>query len=222
MQFQKLTMKPRAPQQRAVEAAMQKGEPAPIARKEFELQIPFYTASDVIEAVSQNDQAVLNFIARLINAEVTSGIKNQLSDEEIFPLTAEVDVANFDIDALKLETLANQPEVIKLADIEFTEEQTKKFISDFVSFMAARYASNPRAPTLLTNVAEILTSGFKAIAKDEGKIQKSSKYADEFFSHVPEDLLEEHQMMYLYIQGMRDRRLRSLAKAQEKTEIDLD
>ena len=222
MQFQKLTMKPRKPQERAVKTAKEKGEAIPLARAEFEVQIPYYTPSDVIEAVSQNDQSVLNYISRLINSEVLSGIKNQLSDDELFPVDLEVDVSNFDLEAVKLSAMANQPEAIKLSDIEFTEEQTKKFISDFVEVMAPRYAHNPRAATLLTNIAEILSSGFKAVAKDEGKINKTSSYADEFFSNVSEDLLEEHQTMWMFIQGMKDRRLKSIAKAQEKTEIDLD
>ena len=222
MQFQKLVMKPRKPQQRAIDAAKAEGAAIPIAKAEFELQIPFYSATDIIEAVSQNDQSVLNYLARLLNKEVTDGVKDQLSNEELFPADQEVDVANFDIEALKVENFANQPEVIKISDIEFTTEQVKKFISDFVQVMAPRYAHNSRAATLLTNIGEILSSGFKAVAKDESKINKTSAYADEFFSNVSEELLEEHQMMWMYIQGMKDRRLKSIAKSQEKTDIDLD
>ena len=216
------TMKPRKPQERVIEAAKKENQPVPIARKEFKLSIPQFEPSDIIDAVSNNDQLALSYIARLLSEQVKDNLKDQLANDEIFPVDQEVDVENFDKEVWTLNGLATQPVSVKISDIEFTDEEVKDFCKAFVDFMKPRYSNNPRAETLLSNIADIVSSGFKAIAKDADKIEKTMKYTLEFFQNVDGETLEKYGTMYEYAQGMYERRLKSIEKAKTKTDIDLE
>lgn len=180
MKVEILKIKPRAPQKRVIEQAQKEGNPVPIAREPFELQVPTYDASDVLTFVEQNNQKVLDFIARLLNQETVAAIRAQLADDEQFPVDQEVDVSNFDMEALALENLSTQITKSNALELEFTEEQFKEFSADFVKTMLQKYASVPKAEVKLLNMASILVNGFKDVRNEQEKMDKVKSTLDDF------------------------------------------
>lgn len=222
MKVEILKIKPRAPQKRVIEQAQKEGNPVPIAREPFELQVPTYDASDVLTFVEQNNQKVLDFIARLLNQETVAAIRAQLADDEQFPVDQEVDVSNFDMEALALENLSTQITKSNALELEFNEEQFKEFSADFVKTMLQKYAAVPKAEVKLLNMASILVNGFKDVRNEQEKMDKVKSTLDDFATIADDETLDKYSDMYEYFVAMYNKRSKALAKRNEKTDVFLD
>lgn len=222
MQVETLKIKPRAPQTRAVEKAQKEGNPVPIAREPFEIQIPSYSRADLVTFVENNDQKVLDWIARLINSEVVTAIRSQLADDEQFPVDQEVDVSNFDMEAIALDKLSEQTTKSNALELEFTDDQFSEFVHDFVGAMLPQYQSVPKAEVKLLNIANVLIGGFKDIRNEQDKMDKVKATLDKFATESSEEILEKYADMYEYFVAMYNKRSKALAKKNEKTDVFLD
>lgn len=222
MKVESLKIKPRAPQKRVIEQAQKEGNPIPIAREPFEIQVPVYDSSDIVTLVEQNNQKVLDFVARLLNAEVVSAIRAQLADDEQFPVDQEVDTSNFDLEAVTLNKLSEQISKTSALELEFTEEEFKEFVQDFVSFMVPQYPGNPKAEVVLLNVANALIRDFKEIRNEQEKMDQVKSILDKFATAASDSLLEKYGPMYEYFSAVYEKRTKALAKRNEKTDVFLD
>lgn len=222
MQVETLKIKPRAPQTRAIEKAQKEGNPVPIAREPFEIQIPSYSRADLVTFVENNDQKVLDWIARLVNNEVVSAIRSQLADDEQFPVDQEVDISNFDMEAIALDKLSEQTTKSNALELEFTDEQFSEFVHDFVASMLPQYQSVPKAEVKLLNIANVLIGGFKDIRNEQDKMDKVKSTLDKFATESSEEVLDKYADMYEYFAAMYQKRSKALAKKNEKTDVFLD
>lgn len=222
MQNEKITIKPRAPMKKVVEQATKEGNAIPIQRDPFELQVPRYEVSDIVSLVEQNNQKVLGFIANLLNAEVSANIRAQLADDEQFPVDQQVDISNFDLEALSLDKMSEQISRVGALEMEFTDEQFKEFTTDFVTTLLQKYAGVPKAEVKLLNTANVLTSGFKDVRNEQDKMDKVKSNLDAFMEQANEEILAKYADMYDYFVAMFDKRSKALAKRQEKTDVFLD
>lgn len=222
MQSTKITIKPRAPMKKVVDAAKKEGSAVPITRAPFELSVPVYDVSDIVSLAEKNDQKVLGFIAKLLNSEVSANIRAQLADDEQFPPDSEVDVSNFDLDALTLDKLSEQTSRAGATEMEFTEEQFKEFGADFVKTLLPKYASVPKAEVKLLNTANVLTSGFKDVRNEQEKMDKVKSNLDVFMQTATDEVVDKYSDMYEYFTAMYEKRSKALAKRQERTDVFLD
>lgn len=222
MQIETLKIKPRAPQQRAIEKAQKDGNPVPIAREPFELQIPSYDRSDIVTLVEQANHKVLDWLARLVNSEIITSLRSQLADDEQFPVDQEIDTTNFDMDAIAIDKLAEQTTKSNALELEFTDEQFQEFVQDFVATMLPQYQSVPKAEFKLLNIANVLVGGFKDIRNEQDKMDKVKATLDKFATESSDDILEKYSDMYEYFAAMYNKRSKALAKRNEKTDVFLD
>lgn len=222
MQLQTLKIKPRAPQQRAIAAAQKEGTAVPIAKAPFELQVPNYSVEDILSAAEQNNQKVLSYLAGLLNTEVTSAIRAQLSDDEQFPVDQEVDVSNFDMSALTLDKLCEVTVKTAALDIEFSEEQFADFVKDFTSTLLPVFAATRGAEVKILNTANILVNGFKDIRNEPSKMEKVKGTLDKFMEIASDAMLDKYSDMYDYFCAMQDKRMKAFNRRQEKTDVFLD
>lgn len=223
MELQTLKIKPRKPQQRIVDAAKKEGNPVPIDRQPFEIQVPNYQVQDIVLAVEQNNQKVLEFLSRLLNTEVLSAVRGQMNDDEQFPVDQEIDVSNFDLEALTLDKLSEVTTARSRAlEMEFTEDQFKEFVADFMQVLLPVYASVPRAENKLANTAQILVNGFKEIRNEPDKMERVKGTLDKFMETASDELVDKYSDMYEYFVAMQEKRLKAFNRRQEKTDVSLD
>lgn len=222
MQMQTLSIKPRKPQQRAIDAAIKEGSPVPIAKVPFSVQVPSYGVEDVLSAVETNNQKVLGFIARLINTEVYSTIRAQLNDDELFPNDQEVDTANFDMEALTLDKLSEATVKTTALDVEFSPEQFAEFVKDFTDTLLPQFSNVRGAEVKILNTANILINGFKDIRNEPEKMEKVKGTLDKFMEAATDDVIDKYSEMYDYFVAMQDKRMKAFNRRQEKTDVFLD
>lgn len=222
MQLQSLTIKPRAPQQRAIAAAQKEGTAVPIAKQPFELQVPNYTVEDILQAAESNNQKVLSFLSRLLNNEVNAAIKSQLNDDELFPVDQEVDISNFDLTALTLDKLSEVTVKTSALDIEFSEDQFAEFVKDFSAVLLPQFAAIKGAEVKILNTANILVNGFKDIRNEPEKMEKVKATLDKFMESATDTMLDKYSDMYDYFCAMQDKRMKAFNRRQEKTDVFLD
>lgn len=217
-----LKIKPRAPQKRVIDAAKAEGTAVPIARAAFELQVPSYGIDDILKATETNNQKVLSYLARLLNQEVVNTIRSQMNDDEQFPPDQEIDTANFDLDAVKLDALSETTTKSTALDLEFDDEQFKEFATTLVSTLLPKYSTVPRAEVKLLNTANVLIGGFKDVRNEPEKMEHVKSTLDVFMSVVDEATIEKYADMYEWFQAMFEKRMKAWNKRQEKTDVTLD
>lgn len=222
MQFQTLTIKPRAPQARAIATAQKEGNPVPIAKAPFEIKVPQFGTEDILRAVELNDQKVLGFLSRLLNNEVYTSVRAQLNDDELFPPDQEVDVSNFDLDSLTLVKLSEVTVKTSALDVEFTEEQFAQFVKDFSATLMPQFANVKGAEVKIHNIANILINGFKDIRNEPEKMEKVKGTLDKFMESASDSMVDEYTQMYEYFCALQDKRMKAYNKKQEKTDVFLD
>lgn len=222
MNLQSLTIKPRKPQQRAIDAATKEGTAIPIAKAPFSLQVPMYNVEDILSAAETNNQKVLNFIARLINTEVYDNIRSQLNDDELFPNDQEIDVANFDMESLTLDKLSEATVKTTALDVEFSAEQFAEFVKDFSTVLLPQFANVRGAEVKILNTANILINGFKDIRNEPEKMEKVKGTLDKFMEAAGDDGVDKYADMYEYFVAMQDKRMKAFNRRQEKTDVFLD
>lgn len=219
---QTLTIKPRKPLTRAIEAAKKEGTAVPIAKAPFNLQVPQYEVADILQAAETNNQKVLQFLARLLNTEVYNGVRAQLADDEQFPADQEVDITNFDMSSFSLDKLSEVTTKTSALDIEFTAEQFAEFTKDFTSVLLPQFATVRGAEVKILNTANILVNGFKDIRNEPEKMEKVKGTLDKFMEAANEDMLDKYADMYDYFCAMQDKRIKAFNRRQEKTDVFLD
>lgn len=217
-----LKINPRKPQDRVVEKARKEGNPIPIAQAPFEIQIPSYGVEDILSAVENNNQKVLQYIARLINAEVVSTVRSQLSDDEQFPVDQEIDTENFDLDALKLQAMAEVESKSTALQLEFDDEQFQQFSMDFIKVLLPVFDSIRDAEVKLMNTANALVNGYKAIRNEPEKMERVKTTLDRFMSEAPDEIAANYIDMYDWFGAMKEKRMNAWKKKQEKTDVFLD
>lgn len=222
MIYSELTIKPRAPQKRAIENAQREGQPIPIHKTPFTLKVPTYQVEDIITFVEQNNQKVLEFLASKLNEEIHNEVRNQLTDDELFPVDQEVDITAFDMDALDIEKISRLAARTNALQLEFTEEQFEEFAQVFVATMLPKYEKNPRANVILLNIANVLINGFKDIRNEQDAMDKVKEVLDTFVNEADEDTVDTYADMYDYFTAMYNKRTATLAKKKEKTDVFLD
>ena len=222
MQITTLKIKPRKPQQRVIDAAIKEGLPAPIARQPFELQVPVYGVEDILTAVEQNQTKVLEYIASMLNRQVVDVVRAQLNDDEQFPPHQEVDVTNFDLEQLKLDKLSEATVRTSALDLEFTEEQFKEFAVDFVKTLLPKYSHIKDAESKLLNTANALINDFKDIRNEADKMEKVKGTLDNFMQSATDEIVDKYSDMYEYFVAVHDKRMKALARKNEKTDVFLD
>lgn len=222
MQITTLKIKPRKPQQRVIDAAIKEGTPVPIARQPFELQVPVYGVEDILTAVEQNQTKVLEYVAAMLNRQVVDIVRSQLNDDEQFPPSQEVDVSSFDLEQLKLDKLSEATVRTTALDLEFTEEQFKEFAVDFVKTLLPKYPNVKDAESKLLNTANALINDFKDIRNEADKMDKVKGTLDNFMQSATDEIVDKYSDMYEYFVAVHDKRMKALARKNEKTDVFLD
>ena len=222
MQITTLKMKTRKPRETAIAKATKEGTAIPIERQPFEVQVPTYDVQDILQAVESNDQKVLGYLSRLLNAEVVSNIRAQLSDDEQFPVDQEIEVENFDKDQWTLDALATVTIKTSAAEFSFEDEDFKEFERDFVAVLLPVFQGVARAETKLINTANVLINGFKDVRNEPEKMEKVKGTLDKFMGYAPDSIVEKYADMYDWFCAMQDKRMKAFNKRQEKTDVSLD
>ena len=222
MQITSLKMKTRKPRETAIAKATKEGTAVPIERQPFEVQIPLYEVQDILQAVESNDQKVLGYIARLLNTEVVTNIRAQLSDDEQFPVDQEIEVENFDKEQWSLDALATVTTRAGAAELSFEEDEFKEFERDFVAVLLPVFQGVARAETKLINSANVLINGFKDVRNEPEKMEKVKGTLDRFMSSAPDTIVEKYADMYEWFCAMQEKRIKAFNKRQEKTDVSLD
>lgn len=223
MELQTLKIKPRKPQQRVIDAAKKEGNPIPLDRQPFELQVPSYQVQDILLAAELNNQKVLGFLANLLNTEVVSTIRAQMNDDEQFPVDQEIDISNFDLESLTLDKLCESTTAKTSAlSLEFTEDQFKEFVADFMAILLPQFAAVPRAENKLANTAQILVNGFKEVRNEPEIMERVKGTLDKFMESASDEIIDKYSDMYEYMVATFEKRLKAYNKKREKTDVFLD
>lgn len=222
MQISTLKIKPRKPQARIIELAKKEGNPIPIDRQPFEVQVPSYGTEDILKLVETNNQKVLSYIVRLINGEVVNAVRAQMNDDEQFPSDQEIDPTLFDQEAFTLEKLSEVTTKTSAFDLEFTDDQFAEFGQDFSRVLLPQFAGVAKAEVRLQNTANVLIGGFKDVRNEPEKMEKVKSTLDKFMSVAPEEIAEKYLDMYDWFSAMQEKRMKAWNRRQEKTDVFLD
>ena len=106
--------------------------------------------------------------------------------------------------------------------MEFTEEQFKEFAVDFLKTLLPKYPNVKDAESKLLNTANALINDFKDIRNEADKMEKVKGTLDNFMQSATDEIVDKYSDMYEYFVAVQDKRMKALARKNEKTDVFLD
>lgn len=222
--LQSIEFKFRKPRETTIKEARESGNPIPVQRQPVTVDVPQYTAAELVSILQNPAAPEAGYIVSLVNQTVVDAVRQHFADDTIYPVSSEIlDLTNYNPQNFVLSELAKEPESSRAEKVEITKEMLADFEKAISSWIinAGQFASMgaDQRRSLGSAVFAQVKSGFRAIAANAGQLEKIRKLLTVFAENwliAPENEDAPERDSVIDVLQQADAKIRRLLRAIEK------